>query len=246
MRSSPSAGPMASSARSATTGSSRPTPWSIPDLLAGSPPALIAANGLDALTQLLEAWTSTAANPMTDALALDGLAAVRAGLLSWHAGPVRTRRRRGSSCTWHGRRCCPGSASPTPGWVRSTALRHPSARCCPSPTAPPAVRSCAATVRANIRAMAAPRPGCGRSGPLRASPGGSWRALDDATTDTAARAALVELLDAWTVALGVTATHANWACGSPTWRPCSRGQRQLHAHQPGRAHGCRAGGILLG
>jgi alcohol dehydrogenase len=59
-----------------------------PDLLAGCPPALIAANGLDALTQLLEAFTSTRANPVTDALALDGLAAVRDGLLAWHADPA--------------------------------------------------------------------------------------------------------------------------------------------------------------
>jgi alcohol dehydrogenase len=58
-----------------------------PDLLAGAPPSLIAANGLDALTQLLEAFTSQKATPFTDALARDGLAACRAGLLSWHGRP---------------------------------------------------------------------------------------------------------------------------------------------------------------
>lgn len=57
-----------------------------PDLAAGCPPALIAANGMDALTQLLESYVSTRANPMTDALALSGLAAVRDGLLAWHKG----------------------------------------------------------------------------------------------------------------------------------------------------------------
>ena len=57
-----------------------------PDLLASCPPALIAANGMDALTQLLEAYVSTRANPMTDALALAGLAAVRDGLLAWYRG----------------------------------------------------------------------------------------------------------------------------------------------------------------
>jgi alcohol dehydrogenase len=55
-----------------------------PDLLASCPPALIAANGMDALTQLLEAYVSTRANPFTDALALDGIKAVRDGLLAWH------------------------------------------------------------------------------------------------------------------------------------------------------------------
>ncbi len=60
-----------------------------PDLLAGCPPALIAANGMDALTQLLESYVSTKANPFTDALALDGLAYVRDGLLDWHEGNDR-------------------------------------------------------------------------------------------------------------------------------------------------------------
>jgi alcohol dehydrogenase len=55
-----------------------------PDLLAGCPPAVIAANGMDALTQLLESYVSLRANPMTDALALSGLAAVRDGLIEWY------------------------------------------------------------------------------------------------------------------------------------------------------------------
>lgn len=57
-----------------------------PDLLASCPPDLIAANGMDALTQLLESYVSTKANPLTDALALDGLAYVRDGLLDWYEG----------------------------------------------------------------------------------------------------------------------------------------------------------------
>ena len=48
-----------------------------PDLLAGCPPELIAANGMDALTQLIESYVSTRANPFTDALALSGLSCVR-------------------------------------------------------------------------------------------------------------------------------------------------------------------------
>ncbi len=54
-----------------------------PDLLAGCPPELIAGNGMDALTQLLESYVSTRANPFTDALALSGLACVRDGLHAW-------------------------------------------------------------------------------------------------------------------------------------------------------------------
>ncbi len=57
-----------------------------PDLLASCPKALIAANGMDAFTQLLEAYVSSRANPLTDALALSGLEAVRDGLLPWYEG----------------------------------------------------------------------------------------------------------------------------------------------------------------
>ena len=62
--------------------------WAIvdPDLLIGCPPELIAANGMDAFTQLLESFVSIRANPMTDALARSGLRAVMDGLLAWHAG----------------------------------------------------------------------------------------------------------------------------------------------------------------
>ncbi len=55
-----------------------------PDLLATCPPELIAANGMDALTQLLESYVSIKANPFTDALAVSGLKAVKAGLLPWY------------------------------------------------------------------------------------------------------------------------------------------------------------------
>ena len=58
-----------------------------PDLLAGADPVRIAANGMDAVTQLLEAYLSTKAGPVTDALALAGLGSARDGLLTWHADP---------------------------------------------------------------------------------------------------------------------------------------------------------------
>ena len=52
-----------------------------PELLASCPQHLIAANGMDAFTQLLESYVSTGANPFTDALALSGLKAVNEGFV---------------------------------------------------------------------------------------------------------------------------------------------------------------------
>lgn len=56
-----------------------------PDLLATCPPAVIAANGMDALTQLLESYVSGRATPFTDSLAWGGMKAARDGLLALHA-----------------------------------------------------------------------------------------------------------------------------------------------------------------
>lgn len=55
-----------------------------PDLLISCPAPQIAANAMDALTQLLESYTSSRANPFTDALAEGGLRAVGEGLLPWY------------------------------------------------------------------------------------------------------------------------------------------------------------------
>jgi alcohol dehydrogenase class IV len=44
-----------------------------PELLAGAPPAVLMASGLDALAQLIEPFVSGRANPLTDGLAREGL-----------------------------------------------------------------------------------------------------------------------------------------------------------------------------
>ncbi len=56
-----------------------------PDLLATCPLSVIAANGMDALTQLLESYVSSRASPMTDSLAWGGMKASRDGLLAFYA-----------------------------------------------------------------------------------------------------------------------------------------------------------------
>lgn len=54
-----------------------------PQLLATCPRPQIAANGMDALTQLLESYVSLKANPFTDMLTISGIRAVRDGLFEW-------------------------------------------------------------------------------------------------------------------------------------------------------------------
>jgi alcohol dehydrogenase class IV len=59
-----------------------------PDLLAGAPPHVVAASGLDALSQLIEPYLSARANPLTDALAREGIArSVRSLRAAYAAAP---------------------------------------------------------------------------------------------------------------------------------------------------------------
>lgn len=58
-----------------------------PELLVTCPPAVMAANGMDAFTQLLESYVSLRANAFTDSLTLSGMTAVRDGFFScWQGG----------------------------------------------------------------------------------------------------------------------------------------------------------------
>jgi len=53
-----------------------------PDLLESCPRELVAADGMDAFTQLLESYVSIKANPFIDALAWSGMIAVKVGLFA--------------------------------------------------------------------------------------------------------------------------------------------------------------------
>ena len=57
-----------------------------PDLLAGAPRAVVAASGLDALSQLVEPWLSARANPVSDALAREGIRRSARSLRRAYAG----------------------------------------------------------------------------------------------------------------------------------------------------------------
>ena len=72
--------------------------WAVvdPDLLETCPRELVAADGFDAITQLLESYLSPRAGPFTDALAEQGLDAAREGLLPWYEGSGDPRTARAS------------------------------------------------------------------------------------------------------------------------------------------------------
>ena len=65
-----------------------------PELTYALPPAVTASTGLDALTQLIEPYVSVRANPMTDALCLQGMRCAAGALLrAWRDGGDREARR---------------------------------------------------------------------------------------------------------------------------------------------------------
>ena len=86
-----------------------------PDLLFDCPSSVIAANGMDALTQLLESYVSTRSNALTDALAISGLQAVRDALIPLY------RQQNGHHVTankWLMPHCCLASHSHKSDWDR--------------------------------------------------------------------------------------------------------------------------------
>ena len=77
-----------------------------PELGVSVPPDVTAASGMDALCQLIESYTSTGAQPITDALALQGIELAAESL------PRALRGRRATSTparTWRWRRCSAAS-----------------------------------------------------------------------------------------------------------------------------------------
>jgi alcohol dehydrogenase len=172
-----------------------------PDLLAGAPPSLIAANGLDALTQLLESYVSLRAGAFTDALALSGFEAARDGLLAWHAdadgpGVPAARSRMAYAALVSG--ICLAHA----GLGVMHGLAAPLGALHPVPHGVACGATLAAGVTANVRALeerAPESPALARFAAL----GRLLGRLPGSVPDAAARSALVDLLRSWTARLGI-------------------------------------------
>jgi len=172
-----------------------------PDLLAGLPTALIAANGMDAVTQLLESYVSLRAGAFTDALALAGLAAAGDGLLAWHAdpdGPGATAAR--ERMAWAA--LLSGICLANAGLGAVHGLASPLGAQFPVPHGAACGATLAPVTAANVAALEAREP---------ASPalaryavlGRLLARLPESTPDKAARAALVAVLRTWSAALGL-------------------------------------------
>ena len=178
-----------------------------PDLLASCPPALISANGMDALTQLIEPYVSTRSNPFTDALALSGLAAARDGLVAWfeEAGAGRGADGPGSRASVaRGKMAyaalCSGICLAQAGLGAVHGLASPCGAQYPIPHGAACGATLAVATRANLAALESrePRsPALARYAELGRLLGGP------ATTEARARSNLVDLLDDWRARLDV-------------------------------------------
>lgn len=177
-----------------------------PDLLAGNDPARIAANGMDALTQLLEAYTSLRAGPMTDALALSGLEAARDGLVAWHRDPdgpgaPEARSRMAYAALLSG--ICLAHA----GLGAVHGLASPLGAQFPVPHGAACGATLASVTAANIGALADREPSSAALARY-ATLGRLLAGLPATTGGPEARGALVVTLSAWTAALGVPRLRA--------------------------------------
>jgi alcohol dehydrogenase len=173
-----------------------------PDLLAGCPPVVIAGDGMDALTQLLEAFTSSSASPFSDAIARSGLAAAAGALPAWHAAalagsPAEATAAERAAMGWAA--CCSGIALANAG----LGAVHGIVAALGARFAVPHGVGCgillAATTRANLAALATRAPDSVAL--LRYAEAGRLLAGLQSLPDEAARDGLLTQLDAWTEAL---------------------------------------------
>ena len=174
------------------------------DLLASNPPPVIAGDGMDALTQLLEAFTSTGASAFTDAVARTGLAAAAGALPTWHAAAIAGAPPEASAAarvamSWAA--CCSGIALANAGLGAVHGIVAALGAAFPVPHGTGCGMLLAAATRANLVALAARAPGSPAL--VRYGDAGRILAGDGTLTDEHARDALLATLDTWTSALRV-------------------------------------------
>ena len=179
--------------------------WAVvdPDLLETCPRELKAADGLDALTQLLESYLSRRASPFTGALAEQGLAAARDGLLPWCEDAGDASRRSAARSNMAYAALLSGITLAHAGLGVVHGLSAPLGACFPVPHGVACGALLAPATAANVTALRARDP----QGPalghlaqawaiLAREPGASGPVLHRIPDDAPER--LVTLLDEWT------------------------------------------------
>ena len=163
-----------------------------PDLLATCPKAIIAANGMDAFTQLLESYVSLKAGPLTDSLAWGGMKAARDGLLPFFAdaGDSAARARMAYAALISGITLAQTGLGSVHG------LAAPLGAFFPIPHGVACGALVAQATQLNIEALEARAP---ESPALKKyALAGKLLAREDRLDDAAARARLVDILQDWT------------------------------------------------
>ena len=163
-----------------------------PDLLASCPKGIIAANGMDAFTQLLESYVSLKEGPLTDSLAWGGMKAARDGLLPFFAdagdGAARARMAYAALIS--------GITLAQTGLGSVHGLAAPLGAFFPIPHGVACGAVVAEATRLNIDALQARAPD---SPALKKyALAGKLLAREDRLDDAAARARLVDILQDWT------------------------------------------------
>jgi alcohol dehydrogenase len=167
-----------------------------PELLATCPPHIVAANGMDAFTQLLESYVSCRSNRLSDVLAWSGMKAVRDNLLTWfregadardaQAGMAYAALLSGITLAQVGLGSVHGLASPLGAFF-------------PVPHGVACGTLVAEATAMNIRALRTRDPTSAML--LKYAQAGRMLARDIHLTDDAAMTRLVEILHGWTEAL---------------------------------------------
>jgi alcohol dehydrogenase len=126
-----------------------------PQLLESCPRSTIAADGMDALTQLVESFVSPRSSHFTEVLALDALEAVREGLLAWfeQRGDSRDARSRMAYAAW-----ISGVVLAQTGLGAVHGLASPLGAFFPAPHGAVCGTLLAAVTRANVAALRAREP----------------------------------------------------------------------------------------
>ncbi len=186
-----------------------------PQLLAYAPPHLIASQGMDALTQLLESYVSVRANPFTDALAFSGLKAVAGGFVAAWQGGDEEEARQGRAAMAYGA-LISGITLAQVGLGSVHGLAQPLGSLFPVPHGVACGTTVAVATVVNLEALRVRAP---QSPALRKyAEAGRLLARDPELDDVAAQTALVETLTRWTQrmeiprlgAYGITASDIPW------------------------------------